>query len=279
MKKTILVIFVTSVVSCIADKVVSFLLRFSFLKFTLDFIVKALFIKVSIWSVVVFLLIVITVLFIAFFTTKAKKTSYINEYITDQYSDWTWTWEYRHDKHGYTIVNLEPSCACGGHLAKNNNQLICQLCSKTYPATTQNDSKNAEAYIKNRIDAHYTNKSIRRKINSCLRGVKDVSTFSSANEIFSDLNNLYPKLSQNDKVQILINTIECNNNAVDPEYGNQILASLSSNTAARAVLKRAYKDAKKKLPIKYRWIYKHRHPSIDHNDNFVGLSIEQAILK
>lgn len=135
------------------------------------------------------------------------------------------------------------------------------------------------AYIESKIDSLYTNESTRRKINSCLRRVKEVSTFSSANEVFSDLNNLYPKLLQKDKVQVLINTIECNNNAVDPEYSNQILASLSSNTTARTVLRRAYKDAGGKLPIKYKRIYEQGHPSIDHNDDFVGLSIKQAISK
>lgn len=282
MRKTILAITITPLIGYIADKAISLLFDSSFIKSILDFIVKALSIKVPIWFVLVFLPIVIAILFFAFLNIKQKRALYVKEYTTDQYSHWTWIWSYQHDKHaknGYTIIDLEPTCACGGHLAENDHQLICPLCNKTYPATSQNDYKNARAYIKSRIDANYTNEPMRRKINSCLRGVKDVSTFSSANRVFSDLNNLYHQLSQDDKVQILINTVECNDNAVDPEYSNQIFASLSSNTAVRAVLKRAYKDAKKKLPTKYKRIYKHGHPSIDHNDDFIGLSIEQAILK
>ena len=282
MRKTILAISITSLIGCIADKAISLLFDFSFIESILDFIVKVLSIKVPIWSIIVFLLIVITILFIAFLRKKQKRTLYVKEYTTDQYSHWTWTWSYQHDKHarnGYAIIDLEPVCSCGGHLTENNHQLICPLCNKAYPTTSQNDYRNAEAYIKSRIDANYTNELMRRKINSCLRRVRDVSTFSSANRVFSDLNNLYHQLSQDDKVQILINTVECNDSAVDPEYSNQILASLSSNAAVKAVLKRAYKDAKKELPTKYKRIYEHRHPSIDHNDDLIGLSIEQAILK
>lgn len=218
-------------------------------------------------------------LFIIFSFSKAKKTLYVKEYTTDQYLHWIWTWRYQRNKHGYTIIDLEPVCTCGGRLAQNDYQLVCPLCGKTYPIPSRNDRGNTEAYIKSTIDIHYTNESMRRRINSCLGRVKDVSTFNSAREVFSDLNNLYPKLSQKDKVRILINTIECNNDEIGPEYSNQILASLSSNTAARTVLGRAYKDARKKLPIKYKRTYKHGHPSIDHNNDLVGLSIEQVIRK
>lgn len=89
MKKTILAIFATSLIGYIADMVFSLLFRFSFLKSILDFTVKVLSIRVPVWSVVIFLLVIIAALFIAFLERKAKKVSYVNEYTTDQYSGWT----------------------------------------------------------------------------------------------------------------------------------------------------------------------------------------------
>ena len=71
MKKTILAIFTTSLIGYIADMVFSLLFRFSFLKSILDFTVKVLSIRVPVWSVVIFLLVIIAALFIAFLERKA----------------------------------------------------------------------------------------------------------------------------------------------------------------------------------------------------------------
>ena len=279
MRDSIIKIFVTAAIGCIMDRIASFLFKFSFLESVFRFINKILFTAVPIWSVIVFLLALATVLLATYLYKKRKAESYVREYTTDKYSQWTWTWKYQHNRHGYTITSLEPICTCGGHLAENAGWLLCPICRKTYPIPSQNDSKTAEAYIKSNIDTNYTGESIKREISSCLRRVKNVSTFNSAEEVFNDLNNLYPKLSRKDKIEILINTVECTNNAIDPEYSNQILASLSDNAATKTVLSKAYKDAARKLPAKYKQIYKRGHPSIDHNKSLVGSSIEQAIFK
>lgn len=280
--KAIIGTAITPLVGYIIDAIIQQIFDFSFLESIFNSVCNIMNAKIPIWTVVLFATAAIIVYFITHYFRTRSEVSYAKEYTADKYLLWHWTWEYKHpagNLRKFTVTNLKPVCKCGGHLAEANGYLTCPLCQNKYQIPSKEDYGKTRAYIISTVDTRYTKKSLRQNINNNITRIKSVTSFKLAREVFSELSSLYPALNTRDKVRILISTIDCNIRENDPEYSNQILASLDSNSAAKLVLKRAYIDARKRLPLKYRQAYKHRHPSIDHNHNLAGLTVEQAILK
>ena len=281
-RKAIIGIAATALAGYIVDIVLRTVLSVSFWETVFGYISNIMTTRIPVWTATLFAAIVGTALLAMRHTESTRKLAYIKEYTTDTYLQWNWAWEYersRSNPRKFTTTNLHPVCQCGGHLAKSDGYLVCSLCQRRYKIPSKEDLDKTNAYIASTIDTRYTRESARRNIDDSVRRIENVTSFKSADNVFSRLNELYSELTTKDKIRILINTINCDIKENNPEYCNQILATLESSNAIKLVLKRAYTDVGKRLPMKYKRAYKHKHPSIDHNHSLVGLTVEQAILR